>query len=335
MHVEEKKPWLVLSPTAYGIFAWRVIIDVKTRAVDLSPSITESTWLVVRDPKQWKCAELVAKPPLPTGGSEKSQMGSRNLSLICGADNGPLLHHAAKKGFRHLNVPQLRELASAIGLQGHKRSSEAVLIESVSKEILGARFTPEVQSKALAARGVKEDSHVHVDAAVLAQDAETVLDNEWLDHDECRQAWRDLLEEQARHREKRKPDEAVSAKATTEEEKTSKKQKHRSEASSSSGATTMGTRHFNPLPVKGLDAASAQLLAPPGCKVRKDTTENRYTLVSAHIANKSHTASRSYGEKSGRSENRAIRELLMEAWRSEYRVSGVECNHDLVSLLPD
>eukprot|EP00971_Amphidinium_carterae_P143811 2849700-Amphidinium_carterae.1 len=165
MHVEEKKPWLVLSPTAHGTFAWRVSIDVKTRAVDLSPSITESAWLVVRDPKQWKCAELIARPPLPTGVTEKSETGSRTLSLVCGADNGPLMYYAAKKGFRHLNVPQLRELATAIGLQGHKRSSEAVLLESVSKEVLGARFTPEVQSKALAARGVKEASHVHVDAA--------------------------------------------------------------------------------------------------------------------------------------------------------------------------
>eukprot|EP00971_Amphidinium_carterae_P349806 6491236-Amphidinium_carterae.1 len=335
MNVDTKKPFLVLSPTAFGCFAWRVAIDVDTRAIDMSNQLSATTWLVIRDPKKWKCAELIPKAPLPSDELTGPVVKSKRMSLVCGTENGPLLNFQAYRGFRQLNVPLLRALANALGLQGHKRGSEAAIVESLCIAILGDKCTPEVLSRSISARNARNDSPVHVDAAVLAQDADSVLQNEWLDHEECKHAWRELLEDQAKQKERRKREETAATQKAAQEEKPTKRAKSRAEGSSSVASVTAGGRTFNPLPVTGMEPSDAQLLAPANTKIRRDTTENRYTVVSALIPNKSHTASKSYGEKSGRSQNSALRELLQEVWRFEYRHSGIECPHDLSKLLPD
>ncbi|CAK9038439.1 Uncharacterized protein SCF082_LOCUS22618 [Durusdinium trenchii] len=335
--------YLVLCCTGCGVCVWRSPIDKRTRTFQLAaPGPGKVRYIHISDPTAWKSYSVEAQPP-PFELSEADKLAGlqRGLRLALGQETRSLYHFAAQRGFNTLNLSKLRLLVKMRGSILPRTASAKACLEVLLQDAFGEKYKPSMLDEISARRDKAATTHTTDNTGILEINVDDHFgDNDDLEDDAIMEAYSQLREENKMRQQqetqrkrdledKTRHDSTKRARTTT----TNPAAGHDATGSASSSRPAGSGRTFNPLPSEGYTVAQAQALAPPGCKIEKDTKrENRWTATSKMLPG-SGVVSRSYGRGSKRTQNEALKLVLSIAWRHEFQVNGQSCPHDLDVLL--
>eukprot|EP00971_Amphidinium_carterae_P331578 6465235-Amphidinium_carterae.1 len=322
----EKRPRLVTGVTKYGYFWMRPELQAKEKRVVFRSDNQVLQFDVLDRPQSWKVAKLRMRPPTKSDGDHTGLTSGFMLDIVHDDKAVRVPQFAAGMGFKRMTCFHLRKLRKWLGLQQACKPSEAALVTSLLEHLCAKSYGEDLITSSLQARKVRGSEILLQTANVLNLEQATVAQGFMNDVDDADDA--DLLAlqewEALKHQRDQIDMDAASLKRFLGDWMTLRPVHGTSSASTATASTSVeGKRKFMPLQTHGFSADEVQPWLPPGASMSKDVRENRWRLRCKHLPG-SGDKSKSFGKRSGASDNDAMKLLLLQAWAATTAATGLE-----------
>lgn len=314
--VKEGACHLVLCASRHGFLTWRTLVQ-KDRRLVLAPIPNRSAQLFwAQSVEDCRAAEVHFEIHPATA----DKPGTCELMFHGNAHS--MVKFACLCGFKGMSVAHLGWLHGHLQVQtsGARPRSEAALLASLCRHVLGDSFSQSVLEAATSARhevgGTHEDLLQQSD--LCKPELKGTMDDECDDDRGVQQQWEDLKKARRRQAQRRaaKLDEVRAATVPAS-----------SAGAASPGGSSIGHngkhRQFVPVPERGPTVQVARRYLPEGFTLSKDTArENRCRLRGALPSGE---RSRSFGRGSQMTNWSPLVVLLELAWHEHTAATGDHC----------
>ena len=313
----------VFASTCFGFLGLKVGLEQKNGliVIDCSDGLgCQVMYDYLVDPEEWRCVDVSVVVP---GDPEHPRIaGEQTLHLVPNTKSDSLVSFAVRRGLKNFTAHSLRKLFGELGVKytrGQKPATEAALLRSIAKHVLGHEYNDAVGEALMVLRTIDDDAdELSENSPLLKGDVLAVLEGELEEND--------MLEEIA------------EIKHEVELKRLRNAARRKAAAPGCTmplpGTAERGTPkpRLKPItrPATGWTQAEANKFVPPSASISKEQAwHTRWKLRAPYLGEKS----KSYTAGDEDSDNAALMHLLRLGWAAWANASGEDCPLDLGAVV--